>query len=56
MSHRTESFVYSAENVPIGGRPGDVLIKLQNANFYTAWRDFTYVFETYDVVLDDGEY
>jgi hypothetical protein len=56
MSHRTESFVYSAENVPIGGQPGDVLVKLQNANYYIAWRDFTHVFETYDVVLDDGEY
>jgi hypothetical protein len=56
MSHRTESFVYSAENVPIGGQPGDVLVKVQAPNYYTAWRDFTHVFETYDVVLDDGEY
>jgi hypothetical protein len=56
MSHRTETFTYSAENVPIGGRPGDVLLKIQGAHYYTAWRDFTYVFEKYDVVLDDGEY
>lgn len=56
MSHRIDTFVYSAENVPIGGKPGDVLVKLQNANYYTAWRDVTTVFETYDIVLDDGEY
>lgn len=56
MTHRNENFVYSGENVPIGGRPGDVLIKVQAANYYMAWRDLTYIFETYDVVLDDGEY
>jgi hypothetical protein len=56
MAHGTESFVYSAENVPIGGRPGDVLLKIQGSNYYTAWRSFDHVFEHYDVILDDGEY
>jgi|GEM_PF-3406394 len=56
MYYRTESFIYSRENVPVGGMPGDILLKINAANYYTAWRDFTYVFETYDVVLDDGEY
>jgi len=56
MSERSYSFVYSAENVPIGGQSGDVLVKIQGANYYTAWRDLSYVFEYYDVVLDDGEY
>lgn len=56
MAHRPQNFVYSAENVPIGGTPGDVLVKVQSANYYTAWRDLTDVFEVYDIVLDDGEY
>jgi hypothetical protein len=56
MTYRPESFVYSAEKVPIGGNPGDVLTKVGAPHYYTAWRDFTYVFETYDVILDDGEY
>jgi hypothetical protein len=56
MPHRKESFNYSAEYIPIGGVPGDILVKIQSANYYTAWRDLTYVFEYYDVVLDDGEY
>jgi hypothetical protein len=56
MTQSTTRFVYSAENVPIGGQPGEVLLKVQGANYYTAWRDLTYVFDTYDVVLDDGEY
>jgi|688.fasta_scaffold16206_2 hypothetical protein len=56
MTHRNEPFIYSGNSVPVGGQPGDVLLKVQGANYYTAWRDFTYVFETYDVVLDDGEY
>ena len=56
MSHRTETFNYSGSEVPVGGIPGDVLLKIQGSNYYTAWRDFTYVFETYSVVLDDGEY
>jgi len=56
MSDRTYRFVYSAENVPTGGLPGDVLVKVQSPNYYTAWRDLSYVFEYYDVVLDDGEY
>lgn len=56
MSHRPESFVYAAENVPIGGKTGDILVKVQNANYYTAWRDLTHVFETTDVIIDEGEY
>lgn len=56
MTHKPESFIYSGERVPVGGEPGDVLLKVAGSNYYTAWRDFTYVFETYDVVLDDGEY
>jgi len=56
MTHRAEPFIYSAERVPVGGEVGDVLLKVGSPNYYTAWRDFTYVFETYDVVLDDGEY
>lgn len=53
---RSEGFVYSGPDVPIGGRPGDVLVKVQGSNYYTAWRDLTYVYENYDIVLDDGEY
>lgn len=56
MTHKAESFIYSGERVPVGGEPGEVLTKIAGSNYYTAWRDFTYVFETYDVVLDDGEY
>lgn len=56
MPHQREVLYYSGENVPIGGVPGDVLVKLQNANYYMAWRDLGYVFDHYDVVLDDGEY
>ena len=56
MITKNDRFVYSAENVPIGGEPGDVLVKVQGANYYTAWRDLTHVFATYDIILDDGEY
>lgn len=56
MTHRTTQFVYSGDKLPVGGQPGDTLVKVEHGNYYTAWRDFTYVFETYDVVLDDGEY
>lgn len=56
MTQRSESFVYSAENVPVGGVSGDVLTKIGGPNYYTAWRNFTYIFDTYDVTLDDGEY
>ena len=56
MVYRPESFVYSGDKIPIGGTPGDALIKVGGPHYYTAWRDLTYVFETYDVVLDDGEY
>lgn len=56
MTHRSEPFIYNGDKIPVGGEPGDVLLKVNAPNFYTAWRDLTYVFETYDVVLDDGEY
>jgi hypothetical protein len=56
MTHRAERFVYSAENVPTGGIPGEILTKVGTPNYYTAWRDLTYIFETHDVILDDGEY
>ena len=38
MATRPESFIYSAENVPVGGIPGDVLTKVGAPNYYTAWR------------------
>lgn len=56
MTHKAEPFIYSGDRIPVGGEPGDVLLKVNPPNYYTAWRDLTYVFETYDVVLDDGEY
>jgi hypothetical protein len=56
MATKNERFTYNAEKIPLGGEPGDALVKVGSPNYYTAWRDFTYIFETYDVVLDDGEY
>jgi hypothetical protein len=56
MASRNESFIYSAENIPVGGNPGDVLTKVGGPNYYTAWREPGYVFDAYDVVFDDGEY
>jgi len=54
--HRQESFVYNGDKVPVGGVPGDVLMKTGSADFYTAWRTLTHIFSDYDVVLDEGEY
>jgi len=56
MSTKNDRFVYSGDKIPLGGEPGDALIKVGGPHYYTAWRDFTHVFETYDVVFDDGEY
>lgn len=56
MSGQGETFIYSGDSIPIGGRPGDVLLKIQASNYYTAWRDFTHVFDNYDVTFDEGEY
>jgi len=56
MSEYLEPFNYNGEKIPKGGRPGDVLVKIAAANFYDAWRSMTTVFETYDVVFDEGEY
>lgn len=51
---RDQTFVYSAENVPVGGKPGDVLVKVSSPNYYTAWRSLPQVFDEYEIVLDDG--
>lgn len=56
MTHKTEPFIYSGVEVPIGGLPGDILTKINGPNYYTAWRDITYILETYDVIIDDGEF
>lgn len=34
-----DRFVYSAAEVPIGGRSGQILTKIAGANYYCAWRD-----------------
>lgn len=54
--HRQEALIYNGENVPVGGVPGDVLMKTAAANYYTKWQTLTHIFQEYDVVLDDGEY
>jgi len=41
MTNRPETFIYSAENVPIGGNVGDILTKVGAPNYYTAWRAHT---------------
>ena len=56
MTGRTETFIYNKENLPVGGSPGDVLLKVAPPNFYSGWSDLTYVFENFDVVFDEGEY
>lgn len=53
---RQESLIYNGQNIPVGGVPGDVLMKTAGANYYTKWDTLTHIFEYYDVVLDDGEY
>jgi hypothetical protein len=53
---RTQGLIYSGPEVPIGGNPGEVLVKIQGSNYYTAWRDLSFVLDQYDVTLDDGEY
>jgi hypothetical protein len=50
------NFVYNGDKIPVGGQVGDVLVKVGPPHYYTAWRELTDVFETYDVVFDDGEY
>lgn len=56
MPQRDSTFNYSGAEIPPGGTTGDVLVKIAAANYYTAWRNLTEVFNTYDTVFDDGEY
>jgi thiamine biosynthesis protein ThiC len=54
--HRQEPLIYNGDKIPVGGVPGDVLMKAAGANYYTSWQDLTHIFQEYDVVLDDGEF
>lgn len=55
-STNPDLLVYSGPEVPLGGFPGEVLLKTGDANYYSGWRSLTDVFQRYDIVLDDGEY
>jgi len=56
MPHRPAQFVYSGTEVPPYGAPGQVLVKVASAFYYTAWDDLDYVINETNSVIDEGEY
>ncbi|CAB5223237.1 hypothetical protein UFOVP383_9 [uncultured Caudovirales phage] len=52
----TDRFNYSGVEVPPGGLPFQLLVKIAAANYYTAWRDIGEMADAADTVFDEGEY
>lgn len=49
-------FRYNGSNLPPGGVVGEVLIKVNNADYYVQYKSLTEVFTEYEVEIDEGEY
>lgn len=49
-------FNYNGENLPKGGIPGEMLVKVSNADYYVQYKNLSEIFEEYDIVIDEGEY
>jgi hypothetical protein len=52
----TDRFNYSGVEVPPGGLPLQLLVKIAAANYYTAWRDIGEIADAANAVFDEGEY
>jgi hypothetical protein len=52
----TDRFNYSGVEVPPGGSPFQLLVKIAAANYYTAWRDIGEMADAANAVFDEGEY
>jgi hypothetical protein len=52
----TDRFNYSGVEVPPGGLPFQLLVKIAAANYYTAWRDLGEMANESNAIFDEGEY
>ena len=50
------NFTYNGENLPHGGRIGELLVKVSNADYYVQYKTLTEIIAEYDVEIDEGEY
>jgi hypothetical protein len=49
-------FNYNGENLPKGGTPGELLVKVSNTDYYVQYKTLTEVFAEYEFEIDEGEY
>lgn len=50
------NFRYNGDKLPQGGIEGEILIKINNADYFLQYKSLTEVFAEYEVVIDEGEY
>tara|TARA_R100001198_G_scaffold50489_2_gene28196 strand:- start:19307 stop:19465 length:159 start_codon:yes stop_codon:yes gene_type:complete len=49
-------FTYNGEYLPQGGKIGELLVKISNADYYVQYKTLTEIIAKYDVEIDEGEY
>jgi len=50
------NFTYNGEYLPQGGKIGELLVKVSNADYYVQYKNLTEIIAEYDVEIDEGEY
>lgn len=50
------NFTYNGEYLPPGGKIGELLVKISNADYYVQYKTLTEIIAEYDVEIDEGEY
>jgi hypothetical protein len=49
-------FNYNGENLPRGGTPGELLVKVSNVDYYVQFKTITETLAEYEFEIDEGEY
>lgn len=49
-------FRYNGDKIPPGGQEGEILIKINTADYFVQYKSLTEVFAEYEFEIDEGEY
>jgi hypothetical protein len=50
------SFKYNRDKLPPGGVEGELLVKINAADYYLQYKSLTEIFAEYEFEIDEGEY